>query len=51
MYRDLGQPLTSQNALLAPEDLIKILQVVPGAQESVDAFEDHLQRPRTSVET
>lgn len=42
----LGEPLTSQGTLLAPEDLIKILQAVPGAQEGVNTFEDHLQRPK-----
>lgn len=47
VYRDhLGEPLTSQGTLLAPEDLIKILQAVPGAQEGVNTFEDHLQRPK-----
>lgn len=50
-YRDLGKPLTSQGTLLAPEDLIKVFQTVPGSQEGVNTFETHFQNPRTGVKT
>lgn len=48
-YRDLGEPLTSQGALLTPEDLMKILGVVPGAQQGVNMLEDRFHCPRTGI--
>lgn len=44
-----GKPLTSQDTLLAPEDLIKVFQTVPASQEGIDTFEAHFQNPRMGV--
>jgi hypothetical protein len=47
----MGKPLTGQGTLLAPEDLIKVFQMVPASQEGINTFEAHFQNPRIGVKT